>query len=101
MAAVCNSSLITSLCLRTLYSAIDYVPQVPGRNKVGLNNFLGETNNRSYVRIFLEHYRQDAVGAAYDFKIEVIVCNGFALLDARGVSLFFGSGESGVGVLYQ
>ncbi|KAG4429367.1 hypothetical protein IFR05_015153 [Cadophora sp. M221] len=72
LAAVCNTSLVTPLCLRTLYGTIDYVPHVPGKNKVGLNNFLGETNNRSDVKIFLEHYRPEAAIAAYDFKIEII-----------------------------
>lgn len=69
---VCNSTLVTPTCLRTLYGTIDYTPQVPGINKVGLTDYLGESNNRSDVKIFLEQYRPDAVSAAYSFEIEVI-----------------------------
>lgn len=71
-AQVCNTSGITPLCLRTLYGTIDYVPQVPGKNKVGLNDFLGESNNRSDIHIFLETFRPEAAQAAYDFKFDVI-----------------------------
>lgn len=69
---VCNASAVTPDCLRTLYGTIDYKPRVPGLNKVGLNNFLNETNNRSDVSIFLKHYRPEAAGAAYQFKIDII-----------------------------
>lgn len=37
VAAVCNTSNVTPTCLRTLYGTINYTPQVPGKNKVGLN----------------------------------------------------------------
>ena len=70
--AVCDQELVTLLCLRTLYGTIDYTPKVPGKNKVGLNNFLGESNNRSDVHLFLEQYRPEAAAAAYQFKIEII-----------------------------
>ncbi|KAH8674505.1 tripeptidyl peptidase-like protein [Tricladium varicosporioides] len=69
---VCNTSAVTPLCLRTLYGTIDYVPQVPGKNKVGLNDFLGESNNRSDTRLFLEQYRPEAATAASEFKVVVI-----------------------------
>jgi tripeptidyl-peptidase-1 len=68
IAAVCNFSAVTPTCLRTLYDTIDYTPQVPGKNNIGLNDFLGETNNRSDTQIFLEMFRPDAVSAAYTFK---------------------------------
>lgn len=71
-AQVCNTSGITPLCLRTLYGTIDYTPQVPGKNKVGLNDFLGESNNRSDIHIFLEQFRPEAAEAAYQFKFDVI-----------------------------
>ncbi|KAE8445914.1 hypothetical protein EG329_012693 [Mollisiaceae sp. DMI_Dod_QoI] len=72
LAAVCNTSLVTPLCLRTLYGTVDYVPQVPGKNKVGLNDFLGESNNRSDTSIFLKAYRPEAAAAAYEFKVQII-----------------------------
>ena len=65
---VCNVTGVTPTCLRTLYGTIDYKPKVPGKNRVGLNDFLGEVNNRSDTKIFLENYRPDAVSAAYEFK---------------------------------
>ena len=68
----CNASLVTPLCLRTLYGTINYVPQVPGRNKVGLTDYLGETNNRSDVSLFLKQFRPEAAPAAFQFKFDVI-----------------------------
>ena len=70
---VCNSTAITPLCLRTLYGTLDYKPQVPGKNKVGLTDYLGESNNRSDTKLFLEQYRPDAVGAANEFTVVVYV----------------------------
>lgn len=68
IAAVCNFSAVTPICLRTLYDTIDYTPQVPGKNQIGLNDFLGETNNRSDTKVYLEMFRPDAASAAYTFK---------------------------------
>ncbi|KAL9102071.1 MAG: hypothetical protein Q9163_002752 [Psora crenata] len=70
--AVCNASVVTPACLRTLYGTIDYIPQVPGKNGVALTNFLGQANNRSDIRIFLEKFRSDAVSAADSFAVEVV-----------------------------
>jgi len=72
---VCDTSLVTPLCLRTLYGTIDYKPAAAGKNKVGLNNFLGESNNRSDTKLFLQQYRPEAVSAAADFKV-VLIANG-------------------------
>lgn len=30
VAAVCNTSLVTPLCLQTLYGTVDYIPKIPG-----------------------------------------------------------------------
>lgn len=70
---VCNTSLVTPLCLRTFYGTYDYVPQAIDRNRVALNNFLNETNNRSDIHIFLEQYRPDAVGFSF---VNQIINNG-------------------------
>lgn len=72
IAAVCNTSLVTPLCLRTLYGTVEYVPKVAGKNKVGLNDFLGESNNRSDTSIFLKAYRPEAAAAAYEFQVKMI-----------------------------
>jgi tripeptidyl-peptidase I len=51
---------------------VDYTPQSAGKNKVDLNDFLAESNNRSDVKLFLDQYRPEASAAAYEFKVEVI-----------------------------
>jgi tripeptidyl-peptidase-1 len=73
--AACNTSAVTPLCLRTLYGTIDYVAQVPGKNRVGLNDFLGESNNRSDTHLFLEQFRPEAAPAAFTFDV-VVIANG-------------------------
>jgi len=40
LAQVCNPTTVTPICLRTLYGTIDYVPGMPGKDKVALNNYL-------------------------------------------------------------
>ena len=72
VAKVCNTSAVTPLCLRTLYGTKSYKPQVPGKNQVGLTDFLGEANNRSDVQIFLQMFRKDAVSEAETFAVDVI-----------------------------
>lgn len=72
VSTVCNTSGVTPLCLRTLYGTPNYQPQVPGKNKVGLTDYLGEADNRSDVEIFLEMFRPEAASAAYEFKVDVI-----------------------------
>lgn len=72
VAQACNVTAITPLCLRTLYGTLDYVPQVPGQNKVGLTNYLMEANNRSDVSIFLQQFRPEAASAAYTFKVNIV-----------------------------
>ena len=69
VSAVCNATGITPTCLRTLYGTTNYTPKVPGLNKVGLNDFLGESNNRSDVSIFLKAYRPEAAAAAYEVSV--------------------------------
>ena len=72
VAKACNTSAVTPLCLRTLYGTKGYKPQVPGKNQVGLTDFLQEANNRSDVQIFLEMYRKQAVSEAETFTVDVI-----------------------------
>jgi len=72
VAKACNTSAVTPLCLRTLYGTKSYKPQVPGKNQVGLTDFLGEANNRSDVQIFLQMFRKGAVSEAETFTVDVI-----------------------------
>lgn len=71
-AAVCNTSGITPLCLRTLYNTLNYVPRAPGRNQIGLTDYLGESNNRSDISLFLRKYRPEATSYAYQFQVDII-----------------------------
>ena len=72
VAKACNTSAVTPLCLRTLYGTKSYKPQVPGKNQIGLTDFLAEANNRSDTQIFLEMFRKDAVSEAETFTVDVI-----------------------------
>ena len=75
VAAVCNFSLVTPDCLRTIYGTINYTAQVPGENKVALNDFLGEVNSRPDVEQFLELYRPEAAAAAEQF-VKISIADG-------------------------
>ncbi|KAK0130194.1 hypothetical protein ONS96_000717 [Cadophora gregata f. sp. sojae] len=57
---VCNVTLVTPECLRTLYGTIDYVPRSTSKNRIGMTNYLGETSVRSDVSLFLSRFRPDA-----------------------------------------
>ena len=66
VAVVCNTSLVTPLCLRTLYGTVNYT--VKGKTMMSLNDFLDEVSNRSDTKIYLQRYRPEAAAAAYQFK---------------------------------
>lgn len=68
IAKVCEFFPMTIACFRTLYRTIDYVPKVPGLNKIGFNNFLNETPVRPDIHLFLEKYRPEAAEQAWTFK---------------------------------
>lgn len=72
VAAACNTTLVTPQCLRTFYGTIDYKPQVPGKNQIGLTDYLNESNNRSDTFRFLQKYRPEAAESAYKFQVQVI-----------------------------
>lgn len=50
----------------TLECSIDYKPTL--KAQVAINDFLGEINNRSDARIYLENFRPGAVAGASEFK---------------------------------
>lgn len=68
IAKVCEFFPVTVTCFRTLYGTIDYVPKVPGLNKIGFNNFLNETPIRPDIHLFLKKYRPEAAYQAWTFK---------------------------------
>ena len=68
IAAVCDFGLVTPDCLRTIYGTINYTAQVPGKNKIALNDFLGEINVRTDILQFLQIYRPEASSAAHTFE---------------------------------
>lgn len=65
--AVCNTTWVTPLCLRTLYGTVNYTAQSAHKNKMALNNFLGEVNLRTDAELYLREFRPDAVVAARQF----------------------------------
>lgn len=68
----CNFSAVTPKCLRTLYGTIDYKAQSAGQNKIGIANYLKETQNRSDIEFFLRRYRPDAAAAARTFQFKIV-----------------------------
>ena len=68
----CNRLATSPLCLRTLYGTLDYIPQAPGKVRLGLVNYLDQVNNQSDIEIFLKRYRPDAVEAAYKIETEIL-----------------------------
>lgn len=68
----CNFSAVTPRCLRTLYGTIDYTPKSAGKNKVGIANYLNETQNTTDLAFFLQRYRKDAVPGAKSIKFDII-----------------------------
>ncbi|SLM36654.1 tripeptidyl peptidase [Lasallia pustulata] len=52
----------------SFYGAYDYTPKVPGINKVGLTDYLGKSNNRSDIYLFLQTFRPEA----YTFTFDII-----------------------------
>lgn len=65
---VCKFFPVTIECFRTLYGTLNYVPRVPGKNKIGFNNFLGQIPVRPDIFKFLKKYRPEAAPNAYTFK---------------------------------
>lgn len=75
VAAACNFSAVTPDCLRTLYGTINYTVSANSKSTLGVNNFLGEYNNRSDTYLFLEKYRPEAASYAYSFP-EISIADG-------------------------
>ncbi|EGX94291.1 tripeptidyl peptidase [Cordyceps militaris CM01] len=70
----CNRLAVTPLCMRVLYGTLSYAAQSAATNRMGVVNFLGNNNNRSDIRRYLELYRPDAAaaGAAEAFDTELV-----------------------------
>jgi len=73
--AACNFTNVTPNCVRTLYGTIDYVPKVPGLNKMAHTNFLEERDNKSDIHAFLALYRPEAADAIYTANV-ISIANG-------------------------
>lgn len=72
VATVCNFSLVTPTCLRTIYGTLNYSVKAAGKNKMALTDYLGEVNDRKDVAKFLSLYRPEAAAAANQFtKISI------------------------------
>lgn len=62
------SRTITPRCLRRLYKTERYVPRVPGKNKLGVTGYLGESASQSDLKVFMTLFRPRAVGARFSVK---------------------------------
>lgn len=69
---VCNVAAVTSLCLRTLYKTVNYVPQAAKKFHLGVSGFLEEYANFKDFSGFLAQERQDAYAAGYNFTVQSI-----------------------------
>lgn len=70
--SVCNPGRVTSLCLRTFYKTVNYVPKAANKFKVGISGFLGQYANFADFSGFLSEQRPDAAKAGYNFTVQSI-----------------------------
>jgi tripeptidyl-peptidase I len=68
IAKVCNLSLVTLDCFRTLYSFLNYEQKATGVNHIGFNNYLNQTPIRPDIYGFLKLYNPKAAESAYTFN---------------------------------
>lgn len=72
----CNRLAVSPLCMRVLYGTLSYQPQSMATNRMGVVNFLGNNNNRSDIRRFLDIYRPDAAAAGAAETFETVLLAG-------------------------
>ena len=65
---VCNASMITPACLRTLYNTINYSPKAQAKSKIGYCNYLEETTITTDLSKYVSAYRPDASASTINFK---------------------------------
>ncbi|KAJ9475813.1 Peptidase S53 domain-containing protein [Pseudozyma hubeiensis] len=70
--AVCNTAAVTSLCLRTFYKTVNYVPKAAKKFHLGISGFLEEYANYADFAGFLSEQRPDAAQAGYKFSVQSI-----------------------------
>ncbi|PQE06032.1 tripeptidyl-peptidase 1 precursor protein [Rutstroemia sp. NJR-2017a BBW] len=75
LAAICDVAAVSPECFSVLYGTKGYKPKVPGKNKIGFNNFLGEIPIRPDDALFLLKYRPEAVCSAYQYDM-ISISNG-------------------------
>ena len=68
----CNTRAVTSLCLRTFYKTVDYVPKAASKLKIGISGFLEQYASFSDFSGFLAEQRTDAFANGYNFSVESI-----------------------------
>jgi tripeptidyl-peptidase-1 len=73
--SVCNFGAMTTKCLSALYNTVNYTPQVPGENKIGFTNYLGQVSSRSDAKLYLENFRPEAVNSSSAIT-QVSIANG-------------------------
>jgi tripeptidyl-peptidase-1 len=75
ISAVCNSTLVTPNCLRTLYGTVNYTAKAEN-NRMAIANYLNEVNLRSDLKIYLQNYRKDIPPSQSDAFGQISIDNG-------------------------
>ncbi|KAE9991424.1 hypothetical protein EG327_011727 [Venturia inaequalis] len=95
LSSICNITFTSLECVRTLYGTIDYVPKVPEKQKLGITNYLNETNNRADIKLYLETQRPEAVSAAQTFEL-ISIANGTLSQNYTAAQAAAGDGIEGI-----
>ncbi|POR31940.1 Uncharacterized protein TPAR_07845 [Tolypocladium paradoxum] len=91
----CNASAVTAVCLRALYGTLRYKAQAAARNSMALCNYMGEFNNRSDIRQYLQVYRPEAANAADEFTTREVAGAVNQQSPATEFQLDYGQGREG------
>lgn len=70
--AECNPAKVTSLCLRTFYKTVNYVPKAASKFHLGISGFLNEFASFADFSGYLSQQRPDAAQAGYNFTVQSI-----------------------------
>ena len=68
----CNQVATSPVCLQSLYGMREYNPQLTGKTRIGLVNFLDHVNNRTDIETFLQRFRPDVVGTSHSILTETV-----------------------------
>lgn len=62
----CNAT-VTLSCLQQLYNFVDYEPQVPEKNSIGISSYLEQFANLQDLKSFYLEQRPEAANSTFEF----------------------------------